>query len=181
MNRLYLLIIIILIGVTPLSGQEFDVTNTSSIIGTSTISARNSITLGPNFSYTPSGGNLTVEIQNPVVVGFESYTSTLIDPETRILDPSYLPGTTNGNFNIDLSGAASYSIPIESPPGVNGLAPRISLTYSSGSGSNIAGYGWNFLVYQALCVVLKIIIMIKKLQPLQWTQQIGFILTVKDW
>ncbi len=50
-------------------------------------------------------------------------------------------GTTPGSFNV-ANGAASYSIPITVPPGVNGLAPSLSLTYSSQGGNGLLGMGW---------------------------------------
>ncbi len=49
-------------------------------------------------------------------------------------------GTTPGSFNV-ANGAASYSIPITVPPGVNGLAPSLSLTYSSQGGNGLLGMG----------------------------------------
>ena len=39
--------------------------------------------------------------------------------------------------------AANYTIPIDVPPGLNGVAPKISLTFNSQSGPGNAGWGWN--------------------------------------
>ena len=66
------------------------------------------------------------------------------DPETRALNTSYLVGATSGSFNVNPMGGASYSLPIVVPPGVNGLGPELSISYSSSSGSGIAGFGWHF-------------------------------------
>jgi len=66
------------------------------------------------------------------------------DPETRALNTSYLVGATSGSFNVNPMGGASYSLPIEVPPGVNGLGPELSISYSSSGGSGIAGFGWHF-------------------------------------
>lgn len=52
-------------------------------------------------------------------------------------------GETPGELSVSLTGGASYQIPIMVPPGINGVAPEISLTYNSQSGNGLAGYGWN--------------------------------------
>lgn len=50
-------------------------------------------------------------------------------------------GTPNGDFSVSPLGGALYSIAIECPPGINGMEPRLSLTYNSHSGYGLAGYG----------------------------------------
>ncbi|SHI71160.1 RHS repeat-associated core domain-containing protein [Flavobacterium terrae] len=52
-------------------------------------------------------------------------------------------GRTNGNLGVSLSGAATYDIPILVPPGINGIEPRLSLSYNSHGAVGLAGYGWN--------------------------------------
>ncbi|MCF6356968.1 MAG: FG-GAP-like repeat-containing protein [Draconibacterium sp.] len=123
--------------------QDFDITLNTAESGTKIHQARNSITFGPNYSYTPSGGTMTAEIVNPVVTGDISYNSTIVDPETRSLNTSYMVGATKGSFNVTGIGGANYSIPIDLPPGVAGLSPGLSLSYNSHAGQGIAGYGWN--------------------------------------
>lgn len=43
-------------------------------------------------------------------------------------------GRTPGNASISPSGAATYSVPLWTPPGIRGLAPNLALVYSSRSG-----------------------------------------------
>lgn len=142
MKRFFHLLATIMFLSFPLSGQEFDVTFTNTESGNQSHAARNSVTLGPGYTYTPGGGTLTVEIQNPIVSGAVSYTSSPVDPETRSLNTSYLPGATSGSFSVNVAGGANYTIPLELLPGVNGIAPELSIVYSSNSGPGIAGFGW---------------------------------------
>ncbi len=51
-------------------------------------------------------------------------------------------GRTPGRFAVSSSGEAQYSIPIFAPPGVNGLAPQLALTYSHRHEGTLAGAGW---------------------------------------
>lgn len=53
-------------------------------------------------------------------------------------------GLTPGDFRVDESGSATYTIPIAAPPGRAGVQPQVALSYSS---SNVyegpLGVGWN--------------------------------------
>lgn len=86
--------------------------------------AQSSINKSNTTSIAPGGGS----------TGGGSTTATGSSTET---------GVTAGNLSVSLSGAATYSIPISVPPGINGVVPQIGLSYNSQSGVGIAGYGWN--------------------------------------
>jgi len=107
-------------------------------------------TLGANYSYTPNGGTLTAEIVNPFVDESIYYNYTIIDSETRSLNTSYVAGTTNGSFSVNSMGGATYSIPVDLPPGISGLQPNIALSYISMAGPGIAGMDWNITGLSAI-------------------------------
>lgn len=50
-----------------------------------------------------------------------------------------------GAPNVDASGTASYEIPLNVPPGRRGMAPELSLRYSSGGGEGHFGQGFDLV------------------------------------
>ncbi len=52
-------------------------------------------------------------------------------------------GTIEGQFQVDGSGSATYSIPIYAPKGVANVSPQLALGYSSRSSNGLVGLGWN--------------------------------------
>lgn len=54
-----------------------------------------------------------------------------------------VPGKVPGTFSVSPSGAATYQIPIDVPPGVAGMEPKLALNYSSQAGNGILGVGWS--------------------------------------
>jgi RHS repeat-associated protein len=51
-------------------------------------------------------------------------------------------GTLPGGIAVGMTGAATYSIPIEIPPGSGGMQPEVALAYSSQGGNGPMGVGW---------------------------------------
>jgi len=102
-----------------------------------------------------SGSTLTDNANSaPIVVVNQATPENIPTPTPPALaQPSDFPGldktsidklqTLGGSFRVDESGAATYSIPIVTPAGTAGVAPEISLNYSSANGNGIAGLGWS--------------------------------------
>ena len=53
------------------------------------------------------------------------------------------PGRTPGLASVSADGEARYSIPIELPPGTNGLTPVLSLDYRHRTRGGLLGVGWS--------------------------------------
>ena len=59
------------------------------------------------------------------------------DPESDAV------GVIAGDFRVDESGAATYSVPIVGAPGIAGVAPQVALAYSSQGSNGLVGQGWS--------------------------------------
>jgi|GEM_PF-6018302 len=51
-------------------------------------------------------------------------------------------GFFDGQLSVN-QGVANYSVPLEVPPGINGLQPVLSLNYTSSNSNGILGVGWS--------------------------------------
>jgi len=51
-------------------------------------------------------------------------------------------GRTEGEASVATTGSARYSIPLSLPPGTNGLAPALAITYDSRMGNGALGVGF---------------------------------------
>ncbi|MCC8361834.1 FG-GAP-like repeat-containing protein [Lysobacter sp. A6] len=72
------------------------------------------------------------------------YALTFGGPTIKTADTvSDTVGATAAQFRVDESGAATYSIPIYTVPGRAGVAPSLTLSYSSQGGEGPMGKGWS--------------------------------------
>ncbi|BEV16225.1 hypothetical protein HBDW_30130 [Herbaspirillum sp. DW155] len=51
--------------------------------------------------------------------------------------------STPGQFQVSESGGATYTIPIQMPPGGGGMEPKLTLNYSSQANNGLLGVGWS--------------------------------------
>jgi len=58
------------------------------------------------------------------------------------MQASAVSGSITGQVNA-FTGTFSTGVPIEIPPGRNGLQPALALSYSSSGKAGVAGVGWD--------------------------------------
>lgn len=61
-----------------------------------------------------------------------------------------VPGAIEGEFKVDNSGAGTYNIPIQVPPGTASMQPEIALVYSSHYMDGLPGHGWQLHGFSAI-------------------------------
>ena len=67
--------------------------------------------------------------------------SLLLLPVTALAQ--YSVGNLKGEFGVSPLGGATYTVPIETPPGPGGSAPQIVLSYNSQGGNGPVGVGFS--------------------------------------
>ncbi|MFO0759126.1 MAG: FG-GAP-like repeat-containing protein [Byssovorax sp.] len=65
------------------------------------------------------------------------------EPEPSEADASPIAGTIPGAFAVTPTGEATYTLPLDIPPGTAGMQPSLAITYNSGSGSGMLGVGFS--------------------------------------
>jgi hypothetical protein len=140
MKRIIYTFLIGLICAFTAIGQPYDLTLSSAESGTQLHQALNSITLAAGYSYTPTGGTMLAEIVNPNIIGFTSYATAII-PTNYAINTALAVGSTSGDLQV--SGVASYNVPLNVPKGSAGLQPSLSLNYTSTYNDGLMGIGWN--------------------------------------
>lgn len=57
--------------------------------------------------------------------------------------PTTEVGRTQGQFGLSHTGAAIYTFPLWTPPGVAGVEPQLALSYNNQSGGSLVSLGWS--------------------------------------
>ncbi len=83
------------------------------------------------------------------VVGLHPYQEELVGEE-RELNKNYAVGSLPGSFNVSGSGSATYQVPIEVPPGTNGMVPSLAISYSSSAGNGLLGMGFDLVGFSSI-------------------------------
>lgn len=143
-------------SVQNLTFSQFNAANPSEVtdgsISYSDLNSDGSIDIALNLG--SSSGNQLLEIINDTSTG--SFSANVPNngwnakggmvadaalPVMSVPESSYY-GPLKGRAGVS-GGSATYSIPIEVPPGRNNMQPSVSIQYSNRSGNGIAGVGWS--------------------------------------
>jgi RHS repeat-associated protein len=116
------------------------------ISGNQEYNAKEFISVEQGFSYSPSQTTRFVGQINPFIVtppeGGETGGVNIGD--------NGIVGSIAGSFNVTDGGAATYAIPISVPPGINGMQPNLSISYSGQQRSGLCGMGWSISGFSAI-------------------------------
>jgi RHS repeat-associated protein len=92
----------------------------------------------------PGSSTFNAKVDNGLMFPVSYLSSYSVNPETRALDKTNCSfGSLPGEVNVSASGAATYDIPINVLPGINGMAPQIAINYTSQGGNGMLGWGWS--------------------------------------
>ncbi len=85
-------------------------------------------------------------------------------------------GSIQGEFRVNESGAASYTVPLKVGAGTAGVAPQLALNYSSQGASGMLGKGWSLSGLSAITRCRQTLGQDGAAKPITWTSQDRFCL-----
>ncbi|WP_444910107.1 FG-GAP-like repeat-containing protein [Microbulbifer sp. TRSA005] len=87
-----------------------------------------------------------------------------------------MAGVTGGQFRVNESGAVTYSVPLAVATGTAGVAPEISLNYTSNGGNGLLGKGWSIGGLSGISRCRQTLSIDGSMAPIKWTESDRFCL-----
>lgn len=153
------------------SGGASSSANASSSVGSSsaasTSSNGNSVSSSVS-SVSSQSSNTSVVASNPALSPLFKTSETNYLPPDETIPTSAPVGAVAGQFRVNESGAATYSVAIAAPDGVAGVTPKIAIGYSSQSGNGLLGKGWGLSGLSAITRCRQTLSQDGKAMPISW-------------
>ena len=87
--------------------------------------------------------HIQYSLRKPLRVALHTTVATFLALSLLPAHSATVAGSTPGDFSVSSGGSANYRIPIQIPPGVAGMEPRLNLIYDSQSDNGSLGVGWS--------------------------------------
>lgn len=126
------------------------------------------------WSETPAVSKTSCEVVEPSQTPFQADPQSLVSDYE--IDETDQVAATGGKFRVNESGAATYSIPVLTVPGTAGVAPQLSLDYSSQAGNGLLGRGWSLGGLSSISRCRQTLLNDKQALPIQWNEEDRFCL-----
>lgn len=78
----------------------------------------------------------------PAIVPSDVLTGYAHIPESREIDTSCIVGDIPVTSGVSQTGARTFVIPVDIFPGINGMQPKLAISYNSQSPNSVMGPGW---------------------------------------
>ncbi len=95
------------------------------------------------YDFSLDGGALEQPLIVATVISVPTLNKAAVDPVDDDLSEDDYPGLIKSNSFVGKNGAFNIEVPIPVSPGINGIQPKVSLSYNSHAGNGIVGWGWN--------------------------------------
>lgn len=121
--------------------------------------------------YRPGNGVFADQYFNPSISGtylLLSYFGPNYDTAPKF-KPSQVVGVTNVSMRVSEQGAATISMPISLPQGIAGVAPKVSISYSSHGGVGLLGTGWSIGGYSSINICRNTLLQDAGAKPLEFS------------
>ncbi len=142
MKKLCTLLVMIFIY-SSIFGQTTNLTLNQPETGNKIKEATQSIKLLPGFSYKSGQGNsfiariANMNEGNNNILGYNN-----ANGESSTNQDADYYGSIQGSLDVNQLGGATYTIPIDVPPGTAGIQPQLSIAYNSQGGNGMLGMKW---------------------------------------
>ncbi len=104
------------------------------------------LTAFSGLGYAPAGA---AELPRAIAANAAAGPSTAVAGQWRFATAapasmsSPVAGRTRGRFGVSNSGAVTYTVPLETPPGIGAVELDLALVYNSRAGNGVLGVGWS--------------------------------------